>query len=202
MPRLLLLLLALASGLATAADPAPGTDPELERATRLRSEAKALREQADNTLAERLPGCYERFLVNRCIANEKEARLEIIGRARELELEASHIELAQRQRAAAALGRTATDAPLQPASPTPAEAFAIPADPTADATRRQREADAVRATADEKLRREQKDVEKARARTAAEAEAAKRAEAARRDRERYEERQRKRDAKKAEDAAN
>jgi hypothetical protein len=196
-PRLLLLLPALAGGLiaATAAAAAPDADPELERAARLRDEARTLRMQADDTLATRLPACYERFLVNRCIADEKDARLEAIRRARELEGEASRIELAQKQRIAAEQGRSASDAPTEPA--TPAEPIAIEPDSGADATRNQRDADAAQATAARQAERQKKDAEKAAARTQAEAEAADRAAAAARDRARYEERMRKREADKA-----
>lgn len=191
-PRLLLMLLALASGLGAAAAAAPDADPELERAAHLRDEARALRVQADETLATRLPACYERFLVNRCIADEKDARLDAIRRARELEGEASRIELAQRQRIAAERGRSASDAPTEPA--TPAEPIAIEPDSGANATRDQRDADAARTTAARQAERQKKDADKAAARAQAEAEAADRAAAAARDRARYEERMRKREA--------
>lgn len=198
MPRLLLLLLALFSGLATAAGAAPDADPDLERAARLRDEAKLLRTQADDTLAARLPACYKRFLVNRCITNEKETRLETIRQAREMEIEASRIELAQKRRAAGE--RSTTDAPTQPAAP--AESSTIQPEPAADATRRQREADAARATSAQQDEQRQKDAAKASARAKAEAEAAERAAAAERDRARYEERIRKREAEKAKETAN
>ncbi|WP_232299287.1 hypothetical protein [Azoarcus sp. CIB] len=200
-PLLLPLLLALACGGAMAADAAADANPELERAATLRDEAKALRQQADDTLAAELPKCYERFLVNRCIAQAKDARLEAVGKARALEAEASRTELAQKQRAAAESGRTRTDAPTEPAAPTPEGAFTIQPDPMAESTRRQREADAVRAKEAQQTERKQKDAEKAKARTQAEAEAAGRAEAAARDRARYEERIREREAEKARDAA-
>ena len=201
MHRLLSLLLALACGGAIAADSVTEANPELERAAKLRDEAKALRQQADDALAAELPKCYERFLVNRCIANAKDAHLETVGKARALEAEASRSELAQKRRAAAESGRTQTDAPTEPAEPAPEGAFAIQPDPMADSTRRQREADAVRAKEAEQAERKQKDAEKAKARAQAEAEAKSRAEAAARDRERYEERIRQREAEKAKDAA-
>lgn len=184
-----------------AADAAADANPELERAAQLRDEAKALRQQADDALAAELPKCYERFLVNRCIARAKDARLATVGKARALEAEASRTELAQKQRAAAESGRTRTDAPTEPAAPTPEGAFTIQPDPMAESTRRQREADAVRAKEAEQTERKQKDAEKAKARAQAEAEAAGRADAAARDRARYEERIRKREAEKAKDAA-
>lgn len=201
LPALLPLLLALASGLALAAAPAEDTNPELERATRLRGEAKVLRQQADYTLAVALPKCYERFQVNRCISNAKEARLETLKKARALESEAIHIELGQKQAEAAASGRTHTDAPSVAADPAPEGAFTIQPDPMAESTRRQREADAIRAKDADQVERTQKDAAKARARAQAEAQAKSRAETAARDRARYEERIRKREAEKAEDAA-
>lgn len=198
---LLPLLLALASGGALAAGAAADANPELERAAQLRDEAKALREQADDTLAAQLPKCYERFLVNRCIAEAKDARLATVSRARALEAEASRTELAQKRRTAAESGRTRSDAPTEAAQPTPEGAFTIQPDPMAESTRRQREADAVRAQEAQQAERKQKDAEKAKARAQAEAEAAGRAEAAARDRARYEERIRQREAEKAKDAA-
>lgn len=200
-PLFLPLLLALACGGAIAADAAPDANPELERAAKLRDEAKALRQQADDALAAQLPKCYERFLVNRCIAEAKDTRLATVGKARALEAEANRTELAQKQRAAAESGRTRTDAPTQPAEPAPEGAFTIQPDPMGDSTRRQREADAVRAKEAQQAERKQKDAEKAKARAQAEAEAAGRAEAAARDRARYEERIRQREAEKARDAA-
>ncbi|WP_232428827.1 hypothetical protein [Aromatoleum toluclasticum] len=198
---LLPLLLALACGGAFAADAAPETNPELERAAKLRDEAKALRKQADDTLAAEERKCYDRFLVNRCIAQAKDARLATLSKARTLEAEASRTELAQKQRAAEESGRTRSDAPTEAAKPAPEGGFAIQPDPMADSTRRQREADAVRAKEAQQVERKQKDADKAKARAQAEAEAAGRADAAARDRARYEERIRKREAEKAEDAA-
>lgn len=203
MPRLLppLLLLALACGNATAADPATESNPEFQRATRLRAEARTLRQQANETLAAETPKCYARFQVNRCLNQAKEAQLETLKKARELEAEASHTELAEKQRLAAERGRTSTDAPTLPAEPAAAEAFEIHPDPMAEGTRRQREADAIRAQEAQRAERQQKDEQKARERAQAQAEAKARAETAARDRARYEERIRKREAQKAEDAA-
>lgn len=198
MPRLLLLLLALACGPTFAADAAPDAEPAPQR---LREEARALRTQADDTLAARLPACYQRFQVNRCIAEEKEARLETIGKARALEAQAGRIERAQKQRAAAESGRVTTNAPTRPADPAPAETFTMQPDPTAEGTRRQRDADAARAASSREEKQHLRDAEKATERAEAEAAAAKRAEAAARDRARYDERIRKREAKKAGEAA-
>jgi len=71
------------------------------RKAELEAQAKTLRSEADATYNATEPGCYEKFLVNRCIDQAKQQRLETIQRARALEAEARQIELAQRQRAAA-----------------------------------------------------------------------------------------------------
>ncbi len=197
----LLLALALACGSAIAADAATEPNPEFERAARLRDEAKTLRQKANETLAAETPKCYERFQVNRCINQAKEAQLEALKKARGLEAEASRTELAEKRRMAVEAGRTSTDAPTVPAEPAAAESFEIHPDPMAESTRRQREADAIRAQEQQKAERRQKDAQKAKERAQVEAEAKTRAEAAARDRARYEERIRKREADKAEDAA-
>ncbi len=198
-PRLLPLLLAVAAATTGAAE------ADLEHAERLRDEAKALRAQADDALRRAEPACYERFLVNRCIAKAKEQRLETIRKARALEAEASRLELAEKQRQAALRGTTppapppGAPAPLpvapQPAAPS-ADTQIAPA-PAAEATRRERDAQAVRDAATSRDRQREQDAEKARERAKAEAEAAKRAEDAARDRARYDERIRKREQEKA-----
>jgi len=201
-PRLLPLLLAVAAATTGAAE------ADLEHAARLRDEAKALRAQADDALRRAEPACYERFLVNRCIAKAKEARLETIRKARALEAEASRLELAEKQRQAALRGTmppappSGAPAPLPvappPAAP-PSTDTQIAPDPAAEATRRERDAQAARDAAAARDERHEQDAEKARERAKAEAEAAKRAEDAARDRARYDERIRKREQEKARD---
>lgn len=200
------LLLAAFSATALAAE------GDLERAEALRSDAKALRDQADDTLRATEPGCYERFLVNRCLANAKEARLESIRKARELEAEAGRLEVAERQRLAQERGLTAPAAAPAPAAPTEPRPIApsaapskgapagadVPVDP--EAIRRERQIEAERAAAAAQAERRALDAEKAREREEAAADAAERAEKAKRDRERYDERIREREAKKAEEA--
>ena len=198
-PRLLPLLLAVAAATTGAAE------ADLEHAERLRDEAKALRAQADDALRRAEPACYERFLVNRCIAKAKEQRLETIRKARALEAEASRLELAEKQRQAALRGTTPPAPP--PGAPAPLPVAPQPAPPSADtqiapapaaeATRRERDAQAVRDAATSRDRQREQDAEKARERAKAEAEAAKRAEDAARDRARYDERIRKREQEKA-----
>ncbi|MCK0505992.1 hypothetical protein [Aromatoleum anaerobium] len=198
-PRLLPLLFAFAAATAGAAE------ADLAHAERLRDEARALRAAADDALRRAEPACYERFLVNRCIAQAKEARLDRIRKARAIEAEASRLELAEKQRQAALRGTMppapppGAPAPL-PVAPPPAAPSAdtqIAPDPAAEATRRERDAQAARDAASSRDRQREQDAEKARERSRAEADAAKRAEDAARDRARYDERIRKREQEKA-----
>ena len=207
--RLLPLLLAAFASFGASANAAEG---DLERAERLRAEAKALRSQAEDTLQATEPGCYERFLVNRCLAQAKEARLDAIRAARELEAEATRLETTERQRQVSERGLTAPTQAPAPAAPAETRPPASPRAPVngaaagtgapvdADAIRRERQAEAERAAAAAQTERRAQDAEKARERKEAEAEAAERAEQARRDRARYDERIRKREAEKAEEA--
>jgi len=188
--RLLPWLLAFAAAAAFA-------ETDLERAERLLDEAKALRGQADDTYRAAEPACYERFLVNRCLAQAKEARLEQVRRARTMENEANRIKLADKQRQAAEAGRTAGSGPTSPSAP--ADTVEIVPDAQAEALRREREKDAARREAEAAVTQQQKDSAKAEERAKAEAEAARRAEQAARDRARYDERIRKREAEKAAD---
>ncbi len=177
--RLLPWFLALAATAAMA-------ETDLEHAERLLEEAKALRAQAEETYRQAEPECYERFLVNRCLARANEARLEKVREARAMEIEANRIKLAEKQRQAAEAGRIAGEGPTGPAAP--AESVEIVPDPAAEALRREREAESTRLEAEAAAERRIQDAEKAEARARAEAAAAKRAEQAARDRERYEER--------------
>jgi hypothetical protein len=188
--RLLPWLLAFAAAAALA-------ETDLERAERLLDEAKALRSEAEDTYRAAEPACYERFLVNRCIAQAKEARLEQIRRARTMENEANRIKLADKQRQASEAGRTAGSGPTSPSEP--ADSVEIVPDAEAEALRREREADALRQESDAAATQAEKDRAKAGERAKAEAAAARRAEQAARDRARYDERIRKREAEKAAD---
>lgn len=182
-PRLALMLLS-----ALCAAPLFAAEDAAAQAGALRERAKTLREQADTQLANALPDCYERFLVNRCIANAKEAHLDQVRAARQLEIEAGRLELAERRKAAEAAGRTRTDAPTESGAPMQLESTAPAPNATDAATRRQSEGDAARAAEAARAERAQRDAEKASARAQAEAEAAERAAAAARDRARYDER--------------
>lgn len=184
------ILLAFLAPLAFAGD-------DSTRADELRLQAKALRAEAEASFTAAQPECYRRFLVNRCLDQAKSARIATIGKARELEIEASRIDLARKQREVEARGLDPTPTGVPGAPATPA-ADPVPADDTAaEAIRRAREEEAMRAEARAREQLQQRDDEKARTRAAAEAAAAERAEKAARDRERYDERIRQREAERA-----
>ena len=55
---------------------------ERARAEALEADGKALRAEAEATYEATVPGCYDRFFVNRCIDQAKKKRLETVKRAR------------------------------------------------------------------------------------------------------------------------
>ncbi len=181
---------------------------ERARAEALEAEGKALRAQAEATYAATVPGCYDRFLVNRCIDQAKQARLETIQRARALEAESRRLILAERQRVAAEAGARA-EQPLSPAAPTALPAMPTAAPPSAGADARiapspeaeriraEREADTRAAEAGAARQRAETDAERAAERRKAEADAARRAQQAAEDRARYEARLREYEAEQA-----
>ena len=201
--------------LATAALPAHGQTPdeaaraaERARAEALEAEGKALRAEAEATYEATVPGCYDRFFVNRCIDQAKKKRLETVQRARALEAESRRITLAERQRVAAEAGARA-DRPLTPAAPnalpaTPATQPAAPSadtriapSPEAERIRAEREANTRAAETEAASKRATADAERAAERRQAEEAAAARARQAAEDRARYDERIRKYEAEQA-----
>lgn len=172
---------------------------ERARAEALEADGKALRAEAAATYEATIPGCYEKFLVNRCIDQAKKQRLETIQRARELEAESRRLTLTERQRVAAEAGATA-EHPLTPAAPaalpaTPAAATSAPSpdariapSPEAERIRAQREATTRAAEAEAARKRAAADAERAAERRQVEEAAANRARQAAEDRARYEER--------------
>ena len=175
---------------------------ERARAEALEADGKALRAEAEATYEATVPGCYDRFLVNRCIDQAKKKRLETVKRARELEAESRRLTLAERQRVAAEAGAKA-ERPLTPATPTalpatspaavsaPSPDTRIAPSPEAERIRTEREA-ATRAAETEAARsRAANDAQRAADRRQAEADAASRAQQAAEDRARYDERIRK-----------
>ena len=181
---------------------------ERERAEALEAEGKALRAEAEATYEATVPGCYDRFFVNRCIDQAKKKRLETVQRARALEAESRRITLAERQRVAAEAGARA-DRPLTPAAPnalpaTPATQPAAPSadtriapSPEAERIRAEREANTRAAETEAASKRATADAERAAERRQAEEAAAARARQAAEDRARYDERIRKYEAEQA-----
>ena len=175
---------------------------ERARAEALEADGKALRAEVEATYEATVPGCYDRFFVNRCIDQAKKKRLETVKRARELEAESRRLTLAERQRVAAEAGAKA-ERPLTPATPTalpatspaavsaPSPDTRIAPSPEAERIRAEREA-ATRAAETQAARsRAANDAQRAADRRQAEADAASRAQQAAEDRARYDERIRK-----------
>ena len=204
-----------AAVLATAALPAHAQTPdeaaraaERARAEALEAEGKALRAEAEATYEATVPGCYDRFFVNRCIDQAKKKRLETVQRARALEAESRRITLAERQRVAAEAGARA-ERPLTPAAPSalPATPATQPGAPSADTRiapspeaeriRAEREANTRAAETEAASKRATADAERAAERRQAEEAAAARARQAAEDRARYDERIRKYEAEQA-----
>lgn len=200
---LLCLLFALAVPSVHAADSAAASTgiTDAERSSRLKDEAKALRDEAEATFLATEPKCYAHVLVNRCIDQAKQERLATIKRARALEAEARKLDLAERQRAAAQTGRRTTDAPLSPSAPSTDDKAIVQPTPEAEVTRGERASSLERAEAEARAARAARDAERAGQRSAAEAEAAARAEQAARDRARYDERLREYEEKKARESS-
>ena len=167
--------------------------PDLERAKAMREEAKSLRDTAERTYEVEVPQCYRRFLVNHCLDKAKAARIKTIREARDMDIEAGHLELADKQRRAAEEGRTVPDRSVDKTIPAPSDIGNVNdgVEQRAGQLRQEREAAAARTEAEAAALRTQRDAERAAARAKTEADAAERAEQAVRDRERYEERLRK-----------
>lgn len=189
-----LILSALLVFATAASGDAPGVADEidLELARTLDQQARELRARADADLKAAEYDCHQRFMVNRCLNEARQLRLERIREARELEIRARRIELAERQRRAAEAGMPTQAERPRGAIPAPTQIPAPPADDAAAAVQARRAAEAAEAEARARAAQAQRDAERQQARERAEAAAAKRAEQAERSRERYDERIRKR----------
>jgi colicin import membrane protein len=98
--RLSALLLAfLFHGPLVAAE-APDLDPATVsvRAEKMREEGKALSDAAEARFSEEEIACYQRFLVNRCIDQARQRRVEVVRKARALKVEADRMDLAEKNR--------------------------------------------------------------------------------------------------------
>ncbi len=205
-----LLLAFLLPAAALAADAPPPADPaaDLARAGRMRDEAGALREVAEARFVDEEIECYKRFLVNRCLDQARARHLADIRKARQLDLQAGRIELADKNRRYAE--RKTEEAEVAPQKAIErAEAEARGRADTEERLKKLSEKDAERIRAEQEAKSralveaEERNRHEAAetARRAEEAEtAARRAEQARSDRADYEERARKAAEKKAEKA--
>jgi hypothetical protein len=184
-----------------AADPA--------RAAALRNQAGTLREAAEDRFDGENAACYRRFLVNHCIDQARARRLEGIRKARALDLDADHLDLADKNRrydvhqaekaadaAKASVERAEQEARARADNEARMQQFAHE---EAERTRRAQEGKtaAVNAT----IARSQHDADEARRRADEAAEAAVRAEKAAQDRASYAEREAEHTKKMAEKAA-
>lgn len=187
---LTLALLITTSG--TALADGPDALPDLATARAMHDEAEALRDLAESDFRAAEPGCYERFLVNRCLDQARALRLDRIRAARAMEIEARRIELAHKRAEVEAAARPQSVTSTDTTIPTPTAIPEVPVDDAAAHIRAQREAQAREAEARRQEQLEKRDAERAVDRARAEEAAARRAERAERDRERYEERIRER----------
>ena len=105
-PRLPLILLAIgvlpAATVAADAGDAAATVAGADRAKALRDEATVVRQAAEATHAEAQKACWQRFLVNSCLDEAKQAMRAETARARAMEREARRIERDRKQREIAA----------------------------------------------------------------------------------------------------
>ena len=199
----LALFLALLPSAVPAADVPDG---EVARVARMHDEAKTIRETAEARFIDEQIDCYKRFLVNRCLDQARERRVQDIRRARELDLDASRIELAEKNRKyAERKADEAANAPQQAVER--AENEARNRAETEERLRRLSEKDAERIRTEQEAKsrglreaeaRSRHEASEAQRRAEEAAAAAQRAEQARSDKADYEEHARKAAEKKAE----
>lgn len=197
----------LFNGFALGAD-APEADPaaEMARAATMRDEASALRGAAEARFSDEEIACYSRFLVNRCLDQARERRVVEIRKARQLDLEAGRIELADKNRRFAERQAEQAETAPQKAIERSEEEARNRADSETrlrnlsekDADRVKREQDAKSRGLIEAEERHRHEAAEAQRRADEASAAAQRAEQARSDREDYAERARKAAEKKVE----
>jgi len=197
----------LFNGFALGAD-APEADPaaEMARAATMRDEASALRSTAEARFSDEEIACYARFLVNRCLDKARERRVVEIRKARQLDLEAGRIELADKNRRFAERQAEQAETAPQKAIERSEEEARNRADSETrlrnlsekDADRVKREQDAKSRGLIEAEERHRHEAAEAQRRADEASAAAQRAEQARSDREDYAERARKAAEKKVE----
>jgi colicin import membrane protein len=92
-PFLLLMLLVGAAAAQQPDGPPPDDRAEkLERARRLHDEANAIRAEADRRHSAAQAACWEKFLVNSCLADAKDAQRSETVKARELDKQGRDLE--------------------------------------------------------------------------------------------------------------
>lgn len=198
------------AALPVVAEEAPVLDPaaEMARAKGLKDEASTLRKAAEARFSEEEIACYQRFLVNRCIDQARARRVADVRKAREMDVEAGRIELAEKNRRYAERQAESVElAPQKAVERSEQEARARAGNESRlrqlsdkETSRVQREQEGKARAAQEVAERKRKDASDA-SRRAAEARAAGvRAEQAREGKADYEERARKAAEKKAEKA--
>lgn len=98
--RLSSLLLAFFLHGPVVADETQPVDParETARAEKMRDEGKVLTDAAEARFSQEEIACYERFLVNRCIDQARQRRVQEVRKARALKVEADSIDLAEKNR--------------------------------------------------------------------------------------------------------
>ncbi|MDD3434074.1 MAG: hypothetical protein PHW05_09845 [Tepidiphilus sp.] len=83
-------------GLSAVAATVATTDDEVKR---MREEARQLRREADEIVDRARIECQKRFLVNACIDEAHEKRLEMLQKARQLEIQARQLEIERKKEA-------------------------------------------------------------------------------------------------------
>jgi colicin import membrane protein len=81
-------------GLSAVAATVATTDDEVKR---MREEARQLRREADEIVDRARIECQKRFLVNACIDEAHEKRLEMLQKARQLEIQARQLEIERKK---------------------------------------------------------------------------------------------------------
>ncbi|WP_185957701.1 hypothetical protein [Tepidiphilus olei] len=116
-------------GLSAVAATVATTDDEVKR---MREEARQLRREADEVVNRARIECQKRFLVNACIDEAHDKRLEMLQKARQLEIQARQLEIERKKEAKEAREREQAEkqgTSTEPAPNAPTPESAPPADP-------------------------------------------------------------------------
>lgn len=115
---LMLIALTVAATAAAQTVPPPDSrDAKLERARQLHEQATAIRDAADRRHAETDAACRQKFFVNSCLEDARQARLDETLKARELDKQARELEREVKRRDVAEReAQRARDAPERAAA--------------------------------------------------------------------------------------